>query len=147
MVLYALKGMRRIVLRAGRKSISHVSNRHLADVSPILNRYATGMVRHESFSANIFMCANLPYVFLMHKTMGEMMNSKAINYSAKVPEKCNRLMISESVWECLEKQPCKFSHCYGGDMFCKRPTAKTEARPISHSDYSRVKKSSGKVRG
>ena len=58
-------------------------------------------------------------------------NNKPILYSARDPSKCERLKISEGVWECLRKGACKFSYSYGGDRFCKHPTAIIKAKPLS----------------
>lgn len=45
---------------------------------------------------------------------------------------CSTLKISENVWECLEKTRCKCAVTYGGEMFCRHPSAKIpNAKPSS----------------
>lgn len=34
---------------------------------------------------------------------------------------CDPIRISDNIWECLSDRRCKFSLCYGGDVFCKHP--------------------------
>ena len=51
------------------------------------------------------------------------LRGKKLSYSVRDPSSCNRLKVSEGVWECLRKGSCKFSYCYGGDVFCKHPAA------------------------
>ena len=38
--------------------------------------------------------------------------------------KCSTLKISDNVWECLEKTRCKCAITYGGEMFCRHPSAR-----------------------
>ena len=59
------------------------------------------------------------------------LNNKSILYSARDPSKCNRLKISEGVWECLRRGACKYSYCYGGDRFCKHPNTVINTKPLN----------------
>lgn len=59
------------------------------------------------------------------------LEKKTVLYSARNPDECNRLKISEGVWECLRKGPCKFSYCYGGDVFCKHPITMSKERLLT----------------
>lgn len=41
---------------------------------------------------------------------------------------CKHSFIWHDVCECLEGKQCKFAYSYGGDVFCKHPSASLEGK-------------------
>lgn len=50
------------------------------------------------------------------------LREKVTSASANLTHVCQRSLVCDGVWECLENKKCKYAYNYGGDTFCREFT-------------------------
>ena len=55
------------------------------------------------------------------------MNRHAGNSPVALDDPCKKIKVNDVLWECIESRECVYRYSYGGDVFCKHPSASKAA--------------------